>query len=560
MARYPLYVEIADDGRCMAHVLDLPGCIVRAPSLDEAMRQLPDAIRNHHLWLRRHGEPAPPDSESIEIEIAGKSVGFGPFDPGNAAALFPPDRETLTPEGMEAYFRLMSHARADLLALVRDLPDDVLDWQADPRSFSIRSLLRHVGNAEEWYVSRLVPPETLPPEWEHDKDLPIFEFLEMERRTARARLRQLTAHERSAVFYPTHWTDHPDEPWTARKALRRFLEHEREHTAQGRVILAAWRCQLLGSLAAERAELLWQLIGLEERALTESPVFDDWTAKNLLAHIAAWDELFTERIELILAGREEEIAGVEPDARNAVLHAERKDWSLKRAVKACVTARADALAALARLPDEQLHRLRSFRWGEASARLWTEWRARHDAAHAADLTAWRKAQSLERRTRPKSGPKAVLLATLAAARDELLAAAALVAPEERASRPVCGTWTLKDVLGHVADWELWFVKGLRQLVAGQPLDFEDVKDVEAWNRAHAKARRDLPWETVWDDFRETHEALMSILVAMSQADLKWAFMDMTVYDMSCIYVDHDREHARGLRDAIGAEHDEARDS
>lgn len=240
----------------MAHVPSLPGCTVRAPSRDEALRRLPNAIRDYHTWLCRHGEPAPPEEEPIEIEVAGESTGFGPFDPGDAAALFPPDREPIAPEEMERNFRLMAHARADLLALVRDLPNDVLDWQPDPQSFSIRRLLRHIGNAEEWYVSRLVVPETLPPEWEHDEELPIFEFLEMERRTALARLRQLTEEEHSSVFYPSHWTEHPEEPWTMRKVLRRFLEHEREHTAQVRKILTARRQHLLARLAAERAGLL----------------------------------------------------------------------------------------------------------------------------------------------------------------------------------------------------------------------------------------------------------------------------------------------------------------
>ena len=239
MTRYPVYLEVTDDGQCMAHALDLPGCIARAPTRDEALRRLPEAIGDYHTWLRRHGEPTPPADEPIEIEVAGESTGLGPFDPGDAAALLPPDQEPITPEEMEHHFRLMAHARADLLALVSDLPDDLLDWQSDPRSFSLRDLLRHVGNAEEWYVSRLVAPETLPSEWKDDENLPIFEFLEMERRTAIARLRQLTDEERSGVFYPTHWTEHPDESWTARKALRRFLEHEREHTAQVREILAS---------------------------------------------------------------------------------------------------------------------------------------------------------------------------------------------------------------------------------------------------------------------------------------------------------------------------------
>jgi predicted RNase H-like HicB family nuclease/uncharacterized damage-inducible protein DinB len=245
-------LEYTADSPCLAHVLDLPGCIVRAPSPDVALEQLPQAIRAYHDWLSQHGEPAPSSDEPITVEVAGESVGSGPFKPGDTAALFPPDCEPLTAAEMEQYFRLLAHTRADLLALVHtpstgpatSLPAELLDWQPTPEAWSLRHLLRHVGNAEEWYVSRLVPPETLPAEWEDDAELPIFEFLEMERRTAITRLRQLNAEERSGVFYPTCWTDHPDEPWTARKVMRRFVEHEREHTAQAREILAAMHVSL----------------------------------------------------------------------------------------------------------------------------------------------------------------------------------------------------------------------------------------------------------------------------------------------------------------------------
>jgi len=231
VSRYPVYLEIADD-LCLGHCLDLPGCTVRASSRTEVLARLPAAIREHLAWLRCHGEPVAPEADPIEVEAAGESLGFGPFNPGDSAALFPPDRAPVTTEEMEIYFRLMGHARADLLALVEGLPDEVLDRQQDAEAWTIRRILRHIGNAEEWYVSRLVPPDTLPPEWEHDDELPVFEFLAMERRTAVDRLRRLGAEERAAVVYPAHWTSHLDEPWTARKALRRAVEHEREHTGQ----------------------------------------------------------------------------------------------------------------------------------------------------------------------------------------------------------------------------------------------------------------------------------------------------------------------------------------
>jgi uncharacterized damage-inducible protein DinB/predicted RNase H-like HicB family nuclease len=259
VARYAVYLEIApsslpssprgegrEEGECLAHaytcsagtgVPDLPGCTVRASSRAEALARLPGAIDNHLAWLRRHGETVPPEGDPVEVEVAGESHGFGPFNPGDAAALFPPDHMPVSLEEMEVYFRLMAHARADLLALVERLPKELLDRQPGADLFTIRRILRHVGNAEEWYVSRLVPPETLPAEWEHDDELPIFEFLAMERRTAVDRLRRITAEERAAVVYPAHWTEHPDEPWTARKALRRAVEHEREHTGQIQEIL-----------------------------------------------------------------------------------------------------------------------------------------------------------------------------------------------------------------------------------------------------------------------------------------------------------------------------------
>jgi predicted RNase H-like HicB family nuclease len=52
MTRYAAYLEVGSEGLCMAHVPDLPGCIVRAASRDEAMCRVPEAIRDYHMRLR----------------------------------------------------------------------------------------------------------------------------------------------------------------------------------------------------------------------------------------------------------------------------------------------------------------------------------------------------------------------------------------------------------------------------------------------------------------------------------------------------------------------------
>ena len=46
MTLYYAYLEIDTDNRCMAHVLDLPGCMDRPVSREQVL-----------TWLCRHGEP-----------------------------------------------------------------------------------------------------------------------------------------------------------------------------------------------------------------------------------------------------------------------------------------------------------------------------------------------------------------------------------------------------------------------------------------------------------------------------------------------------------------------
>ncbi|PZR97958.1 MAG: hypothetical protein DLM69_09200 [Candidatus Chloroheliales bacterium] len=237
MNSYDLYLEVASDGRAMAHVLALLGCFTKADSSEAALDAVPQAVWDYWAWLGQHGENLA-EPEGTTIQVVEVVEGFGPFQHGDKAALFTPEREPIGVTEMETYLRRWSFARADLLTLTPNVSDYLLDWQASVGEMSIRQILRHVGNTNEWYLSRLVNPATLPAQWESDDKLPIFRFLAMEQRTVTERMRKLTAKERAQVTYPTSWTDHPNEPWSARKVLRRMIEHEREHTEQIVQVLA----------------------------------------------------------------------------------------------------------------------------------------------------------------------------------------------------------------------------------------------------------------------------------------------------------------------------------
>lgn len=312
---------------------------------------------------------------------------------------------------------------------------------------------------------------------------------------------------------------------------------------------ALWRRQLLALLAGERAEFLFLLLGLDEETLTTRPVFEDQTVKDLLAHIAAWDELYRDRLGLVLAGREEEIASIDLDERNADVDVRRRGWSLAEALTAFSEARRGFLDTLSQVSDEQLHRPVAIPWADAlPLRAWVVWRARHDAVHAADVRRWRNEQGIE----DGVGPKGILVAALEASREEIGALAALVPEAERASREVTDEWTVRDVVGHLADWELFLLECLE---AKRMLDMGYGGDVDKWNAAHAAARREQAWAQVWEDYRQARQQTVDAVQGMAQQALEalvnnpWG-NDTATYRIVEWWLEHEREHAAGLRSPL----------
>jgi hypothetical protein len=308
-------------------------------------------------------------------------------------------------------------------------------------------------------------------------------------------------------------------------------------------------------LAAERSELHWQVLGIDEQVLSELPIFREhgWTVKDVLAHIAAWDRWEHRTMVSMLTGEGPDLEVLEDiDAFNAAVVAVWRHKSLAEVLAELKSARETWLAWLCQVPSEEFFCSRWFQeWDWAFPNcLEVQWR--HDAEHARQIAAWRAQHALE----DSSGPKTILRAALDAARTELLAAADLVPPEERTSRGVCGEWTLKDVAGHLADWERVGVEGLRDMARGRMPRCEHIADIDSWNEVHAEARRDEPWEDTWADLERVRESLVSVLeetceeALVSSHHFPWGPQG-TAYQWVRVFIAHDREHAEGLRTALG---------
>jgi predicted RNase H-like HicB family nuclease/uncharacterized damage-inducible protein DinB len=228
LARYQVCLEVGEDGTCMAHVPELLGCFAVGSTREETLQRLRGAITKYLAWLAKHREsPAPStESERVEIEVVEEisTPGSYPRKPGEPVAFFPADQELISYHDLQTAVRLMEHARHDLLEFLRDVPESLLHWRPGPDEPSIAETLLHMAHVEASYLARL----------EEESQQSPFPQLAAVRSWAYHRLSRLTEAELSRL------TTHRGEKWSARKVLRRFLEHDQEHAAHIRSLLSRY--------------------------------------------------------------------------------------------------------------------------------------------------------------------------------------------------------------------------------------------------------------------------------------------------------------------------------
>ncbi|MEN4042500.1 MAG: DinB family protein, partial [Anaerolineaceae bacterium] len=123
--------------------------------------------------------------------------------------------------------KVLSFSRADLLELIKDLPEETLDREYAGERWSIRGIVRHIANAEWWYQTRLglenLDRRALPEN--------IHERLAVVRARSEEILPQLEGKVNVAGI--------EGELWSPRKMLRRSAWHERDHIEHIRKLLAS---------------------------------------------------------------------------------------------------------------------------------------------------------------------------------------------------------------------------------------------------------------------------------------------------------------------------------
>jgi len=225
MAVYKLYLESGPRHRkTMVHVLELLGCVATGPTTEEALSRTPRAIRDYLLFLERHGEIIGVDTlvETEVTEHVTEGVWLGNGDP---SILYQPDLEPLTPDDAEVFIHRLLWMHAEVASLVGGLSEE--DWaiRPQPSGRSIKAILEHVLESEYAYMRAFGKLDGLPGlgSIATKREGGLLEWTAHVRGRHADRIRSLNWKERSEQFI--HWK----QPRTARKVVRRMLEHQWEH-------------------------------------------------------------------------------------------------------------------------------------------------------------------------------------------------------------------------------------------------------------------------------------------------------------------------------------------
>jgi hypothetical protein len=216
-------LENGDENRAVAWAFGHPGCFAYGADPDAAYQAAPQAVEAYLDWVHSNGGTWLATDE-IQVEwidtwqVYVINENYDLVQEGYSInAWFLDDWKPLEREEIERGLQLLEWSRSDLLRCVQDLPSEVMQGRHPGERWGIEGILKHVANAEWWYLDRLdlgFPRQVL-----HDN---VFERLTKVRNHLNSILPELAGSRRVVG------TD--GEFWSARKLLRRAVWHERDHT------------------------------------------------------------------------------------------------------------------------------------------------------------------------------------------------------------------------------------------------------------------------------------------------------------------------------------------
>jgi len=219
-----------------AFVPSCPGCWVFGRTPERALKKVKIVISEWFEWMEKHGEQVPTQTKDFEVEVAETlRVSYNPVEAGKPEPIFWSEVPPITKKDVTRTLRLMNYSREDLLKLASDLSNECLDWPPPNKPRTIRNCLRHIAYVEPWYITRL--NVDLPSRYPRN----VFDMLHDTRKAVVDYLKSMPRDKMQGIFQTKKDPSPICNLWTARKVLRRLVDHERLHTKYIEKVLQMYR-------------------------------------------------------------------------------------------------------------------------------------------------------------------------------------------------------------------------------------------------------------------------------------------------------------------------------
>jgi len=219
-------IENNVEGRTLAWALDYPGSYSYGNDEPEALIRLPRALLNYEVWIKDHTQYPWVHFGDLDLRVVERyetlRIGedYRPAPQGEGYeinAWFMDDWRPLNREEIEQGMKIFHWQREELLAGISTLDPDILEKEHPGQRWNIWGIVKHIANAELWYLSRLNLTTLNHKQLDPDPE---------KRLTQTAKLIEAT--------FPTfenyiNVMGIDGEFWSCRKILRRTLWHQRDH-------------------------------------------------------------------------------------------------------------------------------------------------------------------------------------------------------------------------------------------------------------------------------------------------------------------------------------------
>jgi hypothetical protein len=214
------------EGRDLTWALDYPGCFAYGADEAEALIQLPRELLRYEVWIKDHTAEPWIDLKDMDMFVAERFETFcidkdylpAPEGTGyEVNAWFKDDWRPLTSEEIDRALLIFQWQRDELLAGLDTLDPELLTKDFPGQRWNILGIVKHVANAELWYLSRL----SLAPMW--GKDLPPDPVEQL------ATMSEIINATFPKFAGEVKVVGIDGEFWSYRKIVRRTLWHQRDH-------------------------------------------------------------------------------------------------------------------------------------------------------------------------------------------------------------------------------------------------------------------------------------------------------------------------------------------